>query len=163
MTTSAFHRAFEAVIGHEGSFVDHPSDPGGATRYGITERVARAHGYTGDMRELPLALAKQIYFSDYWERVRGDEMPEAVAFDVFDSAVNLGVAQTIKLVQRALRVADDGVLGPVTLAALRTVSPATFVARFNGERLQFYTDLSTFPTFGKGWVRRVAANLRMVS
>ena len=60
-----FERAFEKLLGHEGGFVDHPKDPGGATRYGITQRVARANGYEGDMRNLPISEAKRIARKDY--------------------------------------------------------------------------------------------------
>jgi lysozyme family protein len=159
---SPFALAFEATIGFEGDYSDHPSDPGKATRYGITERVARAHGYTADMRELPLALAKQIYFASYWLPIRGDELPEPVALDVFDAAVNHGVRQATLLMQRALRVDDDGHIGPVTIAAAMRIDAPTFIARFNGERLTFYADLPTWSHFGKGWTRRVAAQLRRV-
>ena len=77
-----FERAFEKLLGHEGGFVDHPKDPGGSTRYGITQRVARANGYEGDMRNFPLAEAKRIARKDYWDAVRADEMLDAVRLAV---------------------------------------------------------------------------------
>ena len=140
--------------------MSHPTDPGGATCYGITERVARAHGWTGSMRDLPMTLAREIYFDDYWCAVRGDYLGRAVAADVFDAAVNVSPKQAVKQLQRALGVGDDGIIGPITLAALRAAEPQALLARFAGERLIYYSALSTWPTFGKGWTRRVAANLR---
>lgn len=77
-----FDKAFDRLLGHEGGFVDHPRDPGGATRWGITQRVARAYGYAGDMRSFPVTDAKRIARTDYWDAVRADEMPDAVRFDL---------------------------------------------------------------------------------
>lgn len=155
-----FDEAFEKLLGHEGGFVDHPSDPGGATMYGVTERVARAQGYQGDMRNLPLDTAKAIARAEYWTPVRADDLPDAVRFDVFDAAYNSGVKQAAKWLQRAAGVTDDGVIGPQTIAAANGVAGYRLLARFNGHRLQFYTDLGTWPQFGKGWSRRVANNLK---
>jgi len=154
-----FERAFEKLMDHEGGFVDHPKDPGGATRYGITQRVARANGYEGDMRNLPLSEAKRIARKDYWDAVRADEMPDAVRFDLFDAAYNSHPTQATKWLQRAAGAADDGIIGPKTLLAVRMADPHKLAARFNGHRLRFLADLKTWPTFGRGWARRVADNL----
>lgn len=154
-----FERAFEKLLGHEGGFVDHPKDPGGATRYGITQRVARANGYEGDMRNLPISEAKRIARKDYWDAVRADDMPDAVRFDLFDAAYNSHPTQATKWLQRAAGAADDGIIGPKTLLAVRMADPHKLAARFNGHRLSFLTDLKTWPTFGRGWARRIAHNL----
>lgn len=154
-----FEKAFERLLGHEGGFVDHPRDPGGATRYGITQRVAREHGYRGDMRELPLAEARRIARIAYWDAVRADEMPDAVRYDLFDAAYHSGPPQAVKWLQRAAGAMDDGVIGPKTLLAVRMADPQMLAKRFNGQRLQFLTDLKTWPDFGRGWARRIAANL----
>jgi lysozyme family protein len=154
-----FEKAFEKLLGHEGGFVDHPRDPGGATRYGITQRVAVAHGYQGEMRELPVAEARRIARIAYWDAVRADEVPDAVRYDLFDAAYHSGPEQATRWLQRAAGVDDDGKLGPKTLLAVRTVDPQLLAKRFNGHRLQFLTDLKTWDAFGKGWARRVAANL----
>lgn len=153
---TAFDRAFEIVIGHEGDLSDDPRDPGGLTRYGISKR---AHP-TVDVRNLTLAQAKQIYLERYWLPLHADAMPEAVAVQVFDAAVNHGLKPAVKMMQRALQVPDDGVIGPVTLRAMTTVEDARFVARFAAERLTFYTDLAGWDVYGRGWTRRVASNLR---
>ena len=152
-------RAFEKLMGHEGDFVDHPKDPGGATRYGITQRVARANGYEGDMRNLPLSEAKRIARAEYWDAVRADEVPDAVRFDLFDSAYNSGPVQAIKWLQRAAGANDDGILGPKTLLAARIADPHLLSKRFNGHRLNFLADLRTWNHFGRGWARRIADNL----
>jgi lysozyme family protein len=153
-----FDQAFERLLGHEGGYSNNPADPGGETMWGVTKVVARANGYTGPMRDLPAAVAKDIYRRTYWAPVRADELPESVRFDVFDAAVNHGVGQSSKWLQRAVGTNPDGVIGAVTVAAARVAGPMV-AARFNGYRLQFYTDLSTWGTFGKGWSRRVASNL----
>lgn len=153
--------AIERVLAHEGGYVDHPSDPGGATNYGITERVARAYGYKGHMRNLPRATAVDIYRQQYWAPVRGDELPFAVAFQVFDAAVNHGVGNATRWLQRAVGVAEDGRLGPISVGAVRAADPAVLILKFNEIRLKFYASLSTFTTFGRGWSRRLADNLRL--
>ena len=103
-----FDQAFDILLKHEGGFSDHAADPGGKTRYGITEAVAREVGYRGDMRELPLDLAKRIYKDRYWDAVRAEELPEAIRYAVFDAAVNSGPRQAILWLQRAVGVRDDG-------------------------------------------------------
>lgn len=153
-----FDEAFDRLIGHEGGYANHPSDPGGETMWGVTARVARANGYQGDMRALPRDLAKAIYRKVYWLAVKADQLPERVRFDVFDAAVNSGTTQAAKWLQRAVGVTDDGSIGPATLTAANATD-AMLAARFNGQRLQFMTDLPTWGSFGKGWARRIASNL----
>ena len=157
---SNFDIAFDRLIGHEGGYVYHPHDPGGETKFGVTRRTARAHGYTGSMRDLTRHEAKQIYKSEYWQRARADQYHPAIAFQFFDAAVNHGAGQSIRFLQRSVGVADDGIVGPLTLAAIESMSVPDVIKNFNAERLEFYTKLSTWPTFGKGWSRRVADNLR---
>ncbi len=151
-----FDTAISKVLQHEGGFADHPEDPGGRTRYGITEAVARRVGYRGDMRELPLDLAKRIYRSEYWDAVRADELPPQARYAVFDAAVNSGVKQSIMWLQRAVGVLADGVIGPKTMAAVAALDGPTLHARLVAQRLRFMTQLSTWPTFGRGWARRIA-------
>jgi lysozyme family protein len=151
-------KALMHLLHNEGGYSDNPSDPGGATMYGITERVARKHGYTGHMRDLPMSKAEDIYRLDYWLPIRADELPEAIRFHVFDAAVNSGTAQAIKWLQRSAGVSDDGVIGPKTIAAAINVSPA----RYSAKRLQFMTTMPTWGAFGKGWARRIADNLELI-
>ncbi len=153
-----FSEALQHVLKHEGGYIDHPNDPGGETNFGITVAVARENGYLGDMRTIPMSVVESIYKRKYWDKVRADEMPESVRFALFDYAVNSGPNAAIRALQRVLGVADDGVLGPMTLAAAQAQS-AGLGARLNGYRLKFMTELKIWPTFGKGWARRIADNL----
>lgn len=154
-----FDTAFDILIGHEGGYANHPDDPGGETMWGVTKRVALESGYTGPMRDLPRDTAKMIYRKRYWDAVQADQLPASVRFDVFDAAVNSGVSQATKWLQRTVGVTADGVIGAQTVAAARGAGPM-IAAHYLGVRLQFMTDLGTWPTFGKGWARRIAANLK---
>lgn len=153
----SFDAAFTRLLVREGEYSANPADPGGKTRYGVTEKVARAKGYVGDMRDLPIDFAKQVYYDDYWRACRCGELPLAIRFDVFDAAVNSGPARAIRWLQRAVHVREDGVIGPQTLAA--TQATTGLAQKYNGQRLLFMTNLPTWGTFGKGWARRIAANL----
>jgi lysozyme family protein len=151
-----FDALIDRVLSHEGGYVNDPRDPGGETKFGISKRAYPQL----DIKNLTRAQAIEVYRRDYWARMRGDDLPPGVAFQVFDSAVNHGIGQAIRWLQRAAGVADDGVVGPVTIAAVKRLDPADVVLAFNAERLEFYTKLSTWQAFGAGWARRVAANLR---
>ena len=154
-----FDEAFHALLGHEGGYSNHPNDTGKETMWGITERVARANGYEGHMRDFPVSLAKRIYRASYWDAVRADELPAVARYSVFDAAVNSGVSQSVKWLQRALGVSDDGAIGPKTLAAAQAADGHVLKAKMLGARLQFMADLPTWPSFGRGWARRVASLL----
>ena len=151
-----FDQAFDALLKHEGGYSDHAADPGGKTRYGITEAVAREVGYRGDMRELPLDLAKQIYKNRYWDAVKADQLPSAVRYLVFDAAVNSGVGQAARWLQRAVKVKDDGVIGPMTLMAANQSNPEALARRVLAQRLRFMSGLANWPAFSRGWARRIA-------
>ena len=156
-----FDKAFELLIGNEGGYVNNPKDPGGETNWGITKAVAITNGYTGDMRTMPKETAKGIYKKMYWYKLQCDQLPFVVAFQLFDAGVNHGNPQAVKFLQRALSVTDDGVIGAKTIAAVGKLDDLQIVLLFNAERMNFYTDLKTFSTFGKGWIRRVASNLKL--
>jgi lysozyme family protein len=152
-----FNRAFDILTSSdfEGEYSNHPADPGGKTRFGITEEVARRHGYPGSMAELPLDLAKTIYKAEYWDVVRADELPADMRYPLFDAAVNSGPTRAIMWMQEMLGLADDGNFGPVTMAAVQACDPERIAGRMLGRRLIFMSKLSTWPSFGKGWARRV--------
>ncbi len=152
-----FEAAFQAVIGHEGGYVNDPRDPGGETKYGISKRAYPRE----DIRGMTLARAHEIYRRDYWDKLRADQLPPAVRFHAFDAAVNSGVRQATLWLQRAALVADDGIIGPITLAAVAQ-HPERVIRRLNGQRLRFMTDLRNWDVFGRGWARRIAANLNEV-
>lgn len=150
-----FDKAFERLIGHEGGYVNHPSDPGGETNFGISKRSYPAE----DIRSMTLERAKAIYLRDYWNAAGCDYVPEASRFDLFDMAVNSGVRPAIMAMQRAIGADADGVIGPNTLMLLDNIDPLRFRMRFNGYRLQLISTLSTWPAFGRGWANRIAKNL----
>ena len=150
-----FDTAFNKLLGIEGDYSDHPSDPGGKTRWGVTEAVAREVGYRGDMRDLPVDLAKRIYLEKFWTPIKAEELPVGIRYTVFDGAVNSGVGQSIKWLQRALGVVDDGIIGPKTLAAANAQNADALRMRILASRLRFMSELSTWPAFGRGWARRI--------
>ena len=151
-----FDKAFHKLLGHEGGYVNHPNDPGGETNWGVTVAVAREFGYSGPMKDLPVETAKRIYKAQYWDAVRADEMPSGIRYPLFDAAVNSGVRQSVKWLQRAVFVQDDGIIGPRTLMATRAADARDTRARMLGQRLQFMTGLKPWGSFGKGWARRIA-------
>lgn len=150
-----FQTAVKQVLLWEGGHSNHPLDPGRSTMYGITEAVAREEGYTGDMRNLPLDLARRIYKSRYWDKVSADALPASIRLAVFDAAVNSGPRQAILWLQRAAGVSDDGIIGPITLRAVNALNADALRMKILAQRLRFLTNLNTFNTFGRGWTRRV--------
>jgi lysozyme family protein len=151
-----FEVAFEKLLKHEGGYSDHAADPGGKTRYGITEAVAREVGYKGDMRDLPLDLAKRIYKDKYWDTVQAENLPADVRYPLFDAAVNSGPAQAAKWLQRACGVRDDGVIGPQTIRAANALHPEGLKRKMLAQRLRFMASLSNWPAFSRGWANRIA-------
>jgi lysozyme family protein len=151
-----FDAAFEKLLGHEGGYVNNPADPGGETKFGISKRSYPAEDIAG----LTIDRAKAIYLRDYWGPAGCDALPDAIRFDVFDTAVNSGVRTAVKLLQRAVGETEDGVIGPRTLQAVGSMAGPRLAARFNGARLSYMTDVPAWATFGRGWARRIAANLQ---
>lgn len=150
-----FDTAFERLIGHEGGYVFDRRDAGGETKYGITAR-----SYPGeDIKGMTLQRAKAIYARDFWGPAGCDAVPDGIKFDLFDMAVNSGVSRAIKTLQLACGEVPDGILGPRTLTALSSMPASRLVARLSGQRLLFMTGLPEWIAFGKGWARRIAANL----
>lgn len=155
-----FDTAFDRLMDHEGGYVNHPDDPGGETMFGITARVARAEGYYGAMKDLPRETAKRIAKTAYWDRAHCELLPGPAAYQFMDTVYNSGYGNAARMLQRAVGVADDGQVGPLTIKAVQALSTTDLLMLFNAERLEFCTKLSTWATFGKGWARRIAGNLR---
>lgn len=150
-----FDQAFNRLLGHEGGLVDDPRDAGGQTKYGISKRA-----YPGeDIAGMTIERAGRLYRRDYWGPAGCDAWPGALKFEVFDTAVNMGVGAAIRMLQRAVGAAEDGVIGPQTLMRVQSADPAWVLRRLQGARLDAYTKLKTWPVFGAGWVRRVAKNM----
>lgn len=154
-----FDDAFEKLMKHEGGYVNHPNDPGGETMWGVTKMVARANGYDGDMRSFPREKAKEIAYKDYWVPCGADRYDAVIGYQVFDAAYNHGIKNAIRFLQRAIDVTDDGIVGPITIAAVNSMPVEKVLLRFNASRLDFYTRLNNWSSFGKGWARRIVGNL----
>ena len=157
---------YERVAPHEGGYVNHPDDPGPETNFGITWPTLREGirlnlvppntTIAGITRE----QAKLLYKELFWNRIKGDKLPDGVAFQLLDFAIHSGIETATRKLQRAVGAADDGHWGPVSQAALDSKSETDLIMLFLAERIEFMTSLSIWPTFGKGWARRIAKNLR---
>ena len=148
------------VLQHEGGYVNHPKDPGGATNKGITQKTYdswrdRAGQPRQSVRNIRDDEVTAIYRRGYWDKVRGDELPAGVDYAVFDFAVNSGVSRASKYLQEVVGVTQDGVIGPATIAAVRRHAPVGVIRELCARRLLFLKGLSTWRTFGKGWGTRV--------
>ena len=153
-------KAFKLMLVSEGGYIHHPSDPGGRTNLGVTQ--ATWENWVGrksdeaEMRGLTLEKVEPLYKKKYWDAVRGDELPAGISYLLFDFAVNAGVGRSIKTLQTAVGVTPDGGFGPITMAAVLAVDPVELIERFSQAKEDFYRSLTTFSTFGKGWLNRVA-------
>lgn len=151
-----FDEAFDRLLGNEGNYSNDPADPGGETRWGISKR-----SYPNvDIRILSRDDAKAIYLRDFWVGGQMNQYDGALAFQVFDAAVNHGIQRAIKLLQTAVGVAPDGNVGPVTIAAVRAMRVPDALALFIAARLDFWRGLSTWHSFGAGWAGRTVADIR---
>lgn len=150
-----FDTCFDRLIAHEGGYVNHPTDPGGETNWGISKRSYPQL----DIKSLTREDARTIYRRDFWVPIAMDRLPSSVCFQLFDFAVNSGITNAIRVFQRSVGAADDGHWGPVSQKLADSLSENDLIMRFNAYRLKFYASLSTWPSFGKGWTKRVADNL----
>jgi len=154
-----FDRALARVLVHEGGFVNHPSDPGGATNLGITlatfRRYVKRNGTVADLKALTIAQAGIVYRKQFWDRVNGYDLPDGIDYAVFDFAVNSGQSRAAKYLQAVLGVAQDGLVGPITIAAARRADPVAVIGKLCADRMAFLRRLKTWPVFGRGWTSRV--------
>jgi lysozyme family protein len=164
MATTSFAYCERTVLIFEGGKVNNPKDPGRRTNQGVIQRVydgwRRRKGLPlRSVYEMEAAERDDIYRNQYWNAVRGDELPAGVDLAVYDGAVNSGPVQAVKWLQRALGLtAIDGHIGEATLRALEECTDMDdLVRKICDRRLAFMKSLKTWPTFGKGWARRVAA------
>lgn len=157
--TSIFHEALQIVLSWEGGYGDHSKDPGGATKFGITYKtLSQWRGYQvtkAEVRNLQMPEARNIYKKNYWQPAHCDQLPDAIAIAMFDCAVNQGVGRAKKLLQSALRIKADGIIGPQTLSAVKRADEAQLLKDFMAKRAMHYSGLKTLFTFGYGWFRRI--------
>jgi lysozyme family protein len=145
-----FDKAFEHVIGIEGGYVNDPKDPGGETKYGISKRSYPAE----DIKNLNIERAKIIYRMDYWNKIKGDELPYPLNMFVFDAAVNQGVDPAIDMLQKTLGVTRDGLLGAATIKAAQDARGQA-MTMYLADRALRYTGTRNFDQYGRGWLRRL--------
>jgi lysozyme family protein len=154
-----FQRALGLMLEHEGGFVHHPRDPGGMTNLGVTKSVYELwKGRSvseAEMRALTIDDVSPIYHAKYWTKVRGDDLPLGVDYAVFDFAVNSGVRRAARTLQQLVGVHDDGVIGPFTIGATKTLDANDLIEDLCNARMVFLRGLGHWDTFGRGWTRRV--------
>jgi lysozyme family protein len=155
---SNFEACLAEVLKHEGGYVDHPADPGGATNRGVTKKAWEeyvGHEVTkDDIKALTVEDVTPFYRKRYWDACKCDNLHGGVDYVVFDVAVNSGPGRAAKFLQEAVGVTADGSIGPRTLAAANDFGPNLIINKMCDRRESFYRSLPTFPTFGKGWLSR---------
>ncbi len=163
MSAANYKPSLSLVLAHEGGFVNHPKDPGGATNKGVTQKVYDAYRAVKGLKHHSVRLidnieVQDIYLKNYWRLVRGDSLPAGVDYAVFDFAVNSGVSRSIRYLQKVVGVNDDAVIGDMTLEAVYRYARKDeegLIATLCANRVAFLQSLPTFQTFGRGWMRRV--------
>jgi len=159
MAAENWEKAFQIVLKHEGGYVNNPRDPGGMTNLGVTKKVWEE--FVGrevderEMRALTPDVVKPLYKKNYWDKIKGDQLPSGVDYAAYDLAVNSGTGRAAKYLQRIAGVPDDGVIGPKSMEAILACDPEQTVDAICDMRLDFLQRLPTWNTFGKGWGRRV--------
>jgi lysozyme family protein len=159
-----FDKCLEMLLHHEGGYVWHPEDPGGETNLGVTRAVYEQwvgrQVMDGEMKTLTPDDVAPIYKKNYWDKVRGDDLPAGLDWAAFDWAVNSGAGRPAKAIQRCVGATQDGAIGPKTLAAIANKEPDKIIEYVHDIRQKFYERLKTFKTFGRGWTRRNAETLK---
>lgn len=157
--TDNFDYCLDHVLKSEGGFVNHPQDPGKATNLGVTQKVWEA--WLGksvtedDMRELTPEMVKPLYKAQYWNRVKGDDLPAGLDLSVFDLAVNSGVHRAGVTLQRIIKAKEDGIIGNQTLFLVKNNDPKDLIQKYAERRRFFVRGLYTYATFGRGWEARI--------
>ena len=159
MAAENWEKCLKLILHHEGGYVNHPKDPGGETNLGVTKRVYEEWGGTKDMKDLTVEDVSPIYKKNYWDRIKGDELPSGLDLCVFDFGVNAGTGRAAKYLQRLVDTTVDGGIGPNSLRAVdehvSRWSIEQTIDDYQAERQKYYEKLKTFETFGRGWTRRV--------
>ena len=154
-----FKKCLELVLKSEGGYVDHPSDPGGRTNLGVTQRVWEewvGHPLSEkDMKALTPEKVAPMYEMKYWRTSYCEKLPQGLNLLVFSMAVNSGSGRAVKLLQRCLGLVEDGIIGARTMAKIQECRVADLIERYSATRKEFYEGLKLFPVFGKGWLNRV--------
>ena len=153
----SFNTALAFVLAREGGYSNDPRDPGGETNFGI----CKASNPSVDIKALTRETAAAIYRRDYWKAGGCEGLPAPVAVMHFDCCVNQGVGTAAKILQLAAGVTADGKIGPKTLGAVQRAKPDDLLTEYAARRADHYGRLPHFPTYGLGWMRRLAACLAL--
>jgi lysozyme family protein len=146
-----FEDAVRIVLMHEGGEVNHPKDPGGHTKYGISKRAFPDE----DIQNITMDRAKELYKKHYWDMCECEKLPGFIRLMVFDCAVNQGVTRAVAFLQRIANTKVDGIVGPQTLASLGRIDPMELVFLYGDHRFNAYSSNPNWGTFGKGWIKRL--------
>ena len=162
-----FDKAIKVVLAHEGGFINHPDDPGGPTKWGISQRFLQDIGLPheiSDIKDMSQQQAIDLYRIHWWEKYHYHQLPEPIAIKLFDLAVNIGSRQAHRLIQRACRachapIKEDGILGPITKKTIETLEPNHLLAALRAEAAGFYRTLTAITPlqrkqFLNGWLKR---------
>lgn len=153
-----FEPCLQIILSHEGGFVNHPQDPGGATNKGITkktyENFLKREVSIEELKNISDEHINNIYYKRYWNPVKGNRLPLGLDLSMFDWAVNSGPRRASKELQKVLEVSADGIIGKQTLGKIKEHDVKFLIENLHVARETFYRNLSTFETFGKGWLRR---------
>lgn len=162
MARETLPTALALMFGHEGGYSNNKSDPGGPTKYGITHRTLAAHRgvssvTAAQVKALTLKEAEEIYRRSYWTQSGGDLLPAGLDYAAFDFGVNSGPARAVKSLQKVVGVAQDGIVGGQTLAAVERYPGGlqAVIRAYCDERMRFLRGLKTWGSFGRGWAIRV--------
>jgi lysozyme family protein len=159
----SFPRALQLVLVHEGGWADHPNDPGGATMKGITiatfrKYLKRPDATKTELRNISDETVAAIYRRNYWNHIRGDQLPAGIDYALFDFAVNSGPTRAVKMLQKVIGLTGDdidGKVGPQTIAKINAVRAATAILDLCAARLDWLETLRTWNSFGRGWTSRI--------
>jgi lysozyme family protein len=162
MAAQNYDKALKEILKHEGGYVNHPKDPGGATNYGITQRVYDAYRRERgvgirSVKMIEIFERDTIYRVQYWDAIKGDKLPSGLDLAVFDFAVNSGVSRALKFLQQAVKTQKlDGQFGIITKDRLNQFEGLEALINLYCDRRMAYLErLKTFPVFGRGWIARV--------
>jgi lysozyme family protein len=165
MYITKFLKAFDYLMCHEGGYSNDPKDAGGETKFGISKR---SYPHL-DIKNLTRDQARQIYFCDFWLKGKYEQIKdENIALKLFGLAVHTGIPQSNKLIQRALRAAgapvtEDGIIGPITLAAINKADPTDLLAALKSESAGYYRLIANAnpsqQRFIEGWLNRAYHNI----
>ena len=147
---SDFDRAFDLLMESEGGYSDDSQDTGGETNFGISKRAYPKE----DIRFLTLERAKELYRRDYWDAIRADDLPYPINILIFDAAVNQGKKAAVRMLQEALKIKQDGVIGKQTIKAAVAASDSV-CADYLSIRAVRYANTANFGRFGRGWMKRL--------